>query len=237
MEEKVINLEDLRVFKEQYDLWIQQQLKNVEGKVKSVNGQTGDVTIDSAKNPYSLIVETEDETFKYDGSKEVKIVIPDMDGVVKGQDFSATATTLSPESEATVKVTNEGTKVNFAFGLPKGERGRGVKSQTITYAQSLNGTEPPSGVEDWTETIPEVQEGMYLWTRVTLQYTDNTASETFYSVSKQGIQGTAGVGINRIVTYYQWNKSLTKPSTDDSDWSSSIPTVNVDKGPVDGCYL
>lgn len=70
-----------------------------------------------------------------------------------------------------------------------GKDGVGIKSTTITYASSTSGiTKPTSG---WSNTIPSVSAGNFLWTKTVWMYTDNT-SETGYSVAKMGETGAKG---------------------------------------------
>lgn len=71
-----------------------------------------------------------------------------------------------------------------------GKDGVGLHHTSISYAGSTSGTEPPTS--NWTNNIPEVQPGFYLWTRTIWHYTDST-SETGYSVSKIGEQGPRGI--------------------------------------------
>ncbi|MCT4436096.1 serine/threonine protein phosphatase, partial [Lactococcus cremoris] len=70
-----------------------------------------------------------------------------------------------------------------------GKDGVGIKTTTITYADSTSGTTAPT--TGWTSTVPTVAEGSYLWTKTVWAYTDNT-SETGYSVGKMGDTGPAG---------------------------------------------
>lgn len=71
-----------------------------------------------------------------------------------------------------------------------GKDGVGLHHTSISYAGSTSGTEPPTS--NWTNSIPQVQPGFYLWTRTIWHYTDST-SETGYSVSKIGEQGPRGI--------------------------------------------
>ncbi len=65
-----------------------------------------------------------------------------------------------------------------------------ILSRSITYQIGSSGTIVPSG--DWQSTIPEVQQGKYLWTRATLQF--NTGDPvTWYSVAYAGINGIGSV--------------------------------------------
>lgn len=86
-----------------------------------------------------------------------------------------------------------------------GEAGTGIKTTTIEYAVSDNGVQfPQSG---WQADIPEVAQGKFLWTRTTIEYTNNTSSVS-YSVSKNGVNGTDGspgadgVGIKQTTISY-----------------------------------
>lgn len=110
-----------------------------------------------------------------------------------------------------------------------GKDGTGIKSTTITYVGSTNGTTPPS--TGWTSTIPTVSDGNYLWTKTVWLYTDNT-SETGYSVAKMGakgadgkdgIAGKDGVGIkNTTIQYASSTSGTTAPTT---GWQTNVPTV------------
>lgn len=116
-----------------------------------------------------------------------------------------------------------------------GKDGTGIKSTTITYVGSTNGTTPPS--TGWTSTIPTVADGNYLWTKMVWLYTDNT-SETGYSVAKMGEKGSSGkdgiagkdgVGIkNTTITYAQNTSGTTAPT---SGWATNVPTL------IKGQYL
>lgn len=77
----------------------------------------------------------------------------------------------------------------------KGEKGdtgnpATLNSSTISYQTSDSGTVVPSGT--WSNTIPTVTQGKYLWTRVTLAFNTGSAV-TSYSVSRMGIDGTGAV--------------------------------------------
>lgn len=53
----------------------------------------------------------------------------------------------------------------------------GIVSTTTTYAVSTSDAEEPTS--GWSDTIPDVPAGQYLWTKTVLTYTDGT-SETKY---------------------------------------------------------
>lgn len=104
-----------------------------------------------------------------------------------------------------------------------GEAGIGIKTTTIEYAVSDNGVQfPQSG---WQEDIPEVAQGKFLWTRTTIEYTNNTSSVA-YSVSKNGVNGSDGnpgadgVGIKQTTISYVVSDSGTDiPQT---GWKETI---------------
>ena len=91
-----------------------------------------------------------------------------------------------------------------------GKDGVGIKSTTITYAKSSNGTTAPNS--GWSSSIPNTSPGDFLWTKTVWGYTDNT-SETGYSVSKigkdgsQGIPGKAGADGKTPYFHTAWSNS------------------------------
>lgn len=116
-----------------------------------------------------------------------------------------------------------------------GKDGLGVKTTTITYAISTSPTDTPSS--GWTNQVPTLQKGKYLWTKTQWTYTDNTV-ENGYTVSyiakdgndgNDGVAGKDGVGISdTLIQYTGSTNGTTKPTT---GWSSSIPAV------AEGDYL
>lgn len=125
-----------------------------------------------------------------------------------------------------------------ATGAP-GKDGKGISSTVIEYQKSSNGTTIPTGT--WSKTIPSVTAGQFLWTRTTINYTDNTKVYG-YSVSqmgetgatgatgapgKDGADGTDGKGIKSAVTTYQAAANGTTIPT--GTWSSSPPATTADK--------
>ena len=63
-----------------------------------------------------------------------------------------------------------------------------VKSTVTEYQQSTSGTTVPTGT--WATTPPTATAGQYMWTRVTVTYSDN-ATAISYSVAKNGTNGTS----------------------------------------------
>ena len=110
-----------------------------------------------------------------------------------------------------------------------GKNGVGIADTSITYAVSVSGTqEPESG---WSEQVPELIKGRFLWTKTFWRYTDG-AHETGYSVAyigqdgntgKDGIAGKDGVGIaSTEIMYASSNSSTIAPA---GGWSTQVPTV------------
>lgn len=108
-----------------------------------------------------------------------------------------------------------------------GSAGKGVKSTAVTYQSSTSGTAVPTGT--WSETIPTVAAGSYLWTRTVMTYTDNTTS-TSYSVGKMGNTGATGAaGADAIVmTITSSNGTVFKNNS-----GSTVLTAHVFKGGVE----
>lgn len=109
-----------------------------------------------------------------------------------------------------------------------GSDGRGIVSTTIEYQSSASGTETPTGT--WEPSVPEVAAGNYLWTRTTINYTDNTDSVS-YSVSyvakdgENGSSGSDGIGISKTnITYQKSTNGQTVPT---GTWVTSIPPVDA----------
>lgn len=132
----------------------------------------------------------------------------------------------------------KGDKGDQGIPGPKGDRGQdgvagkngvGLHSTVITYAPSTSGTNAPSA--GWTNSVPVIPAGQYLWTKTIWSYTDNT-SETGYSVARigrdgntgrDGVAGKDGVGIRATTVVYASSTSGTVTPT--SGWLSQIPSV------------
>lgn len=109
--------------------------------------------------------------------------------------FTTTAT-VNAACEATIPVSVDGITINkkFSFAVARtgntGATGKGIKGTPVTeYVASTGNTTPPTS--GWSTSIPSVDQGQYLWTRVTTTYTDNSTSVS-YSVAKQGSTGATG---------------------------------------------
>lgn len=112
-------------------------------------------------------------------------------------------------------------------GLP-GKNGVGLKGTEVVYGLSDNDQSAPT---TWTQQVPSLVKGKFLWTRTTWTYTDTT-SETAYQKTyiardgndgKNGIAGKDGVGLHHTDITYAGSTSGTEPPT--GSWSSRIPEV------------
>ena len=118
--------------------------------------------------------------------------------------------------------------LEFAFGIAltgnTGAPGTSVtiKSTSVTYQVSTNGTTAPSG--EWLASIPSVPQGQYLWTRTVVTYSDGK-STTAYSVSRNATNGSNGTSVTitgQSVTYQASNQGTTPPA---GAWAAEIPSV------------
>ena len=100
--------------------------------------------------------------------------------------------------------------------------GKGIASAVVTYRAGASGTTPPEGT--WSNTIPTVDPGEYLWTKTVTTYTDGN-STTAYSVGLMGQNGASGTGIASTEVTYQAHSSQTSVPT--GEWSSSVPTLSA----------
>ena len=100
-----------------------------------------------------------------------------------------------------------------------GSAGKGIKGTPKSqYQVSESGTTTPT--DAWSDTIPTVPEGKYLWTKTVTEYTDGT-STTGYSVSHIGKNGTEGNGVTGTEVAYQASDNGTTPPT--GEWSKNPP--------------
>lgn len=113
-----------------------------------------------------------------------------------------------------------------------GEPGRGIESIVVTYQSGTSGVDAPTGT--WTETIPNVPPGRFLWTRTYTKFTDGGDS-TAYSVAKQGADGAPGDGgsSSYIHVAYAQNSSGTEGFSKTDPTGRSYMGVYVDDKQAD----
>lgn len=109
-----------------------------------------------------------------------------------------------------------------------------VTSTVTEYVQSDSGTNTPTS--GWNTTPPTATAGKYMWTKVTVTYSDN-ATAVSYTVSKNGTNGNNGIN---TATVYLYKRGTTTPSVPSGNttytfstkkltgtldsWSQTIPT-------------
>lgn len=119
----------------------------------------------------------------------------------------------------------------------KGDKGNDgtsvtIKSQAVTYQASSSGTTIPNG--PWSQGIPAVTKGQYLWTRTVITFSNDVTS-TSYSVGYMGTNGQNGSngsngkdgnGIKSTeVTYQAWKDGITTPT---GTWSNTPTKTTAD---------
>lgn len=103
----------------------------------------------------------------------------------------------------------------------RGEDGRGIISNTIQYATNSSHDEHPTS--GWSDTIPVVAQGDYLWEKITYTYVDETTFESYLSI----YQAKDGVSVVSVVPKYQEGTSGTVEPT--GYWSPTIIAVDPGK--------
>lgn len=108
-----------------------------------------------------------------------------------------------------------------------GKDGLGIQSTVVLYAVGPSGTVAPTS--GWSDQVPPLTKGQYLWTRTLWTYTDGT-TETGHSVSyiaqdgndgDDGLPGKDGVGITDTVIEYARSTSGTNPPI--TGWGAQPP--------------
>lgn len=98
-----------------------------------------------------------------------------------------------------------------------GSDGRGIKDTDTTYVLSDQGVNPPQS--GWSESIPEIVEGKYLWSRTITTYSDNT-QDTIYTVTyigRDGNDGKNGKSVNIKGSLDSISQLPTSPTPSEND--------------------
>lgn len=110
-----------------------------------------------------------------------------------------------------------------------GRDGVGIVATDISYYLSTSGISTPT--TGWTQSVPTLVKGRYLWTRTIWTYSDGQR-ETGYQVTyigqdgnsgRDGLPGKDGVGISSTAITYARSSSGT--SAPNSGWTSTVPSV------------
>ena len=116
-----------------------------------------------------------------------------------------------------------------ALNIPVVRDGKDVTvvATEVVYQEGTSPTAPPDGV--WDVSVPAVNEGNYLWTRTTIKLSDGSNTVT-YSVSRQGMNGVAGVPgcTQRVFKEYM--------ATEQTSSGNSVAMVYHNDAAEDGSY-
>lgn len=102
--------------------------------------------------------------------------------------------------------------------LPEDGTSVSIASTKVEYAVGSNGTTAPTS--GWQESVPSVANGSYLWTRVTVVYSDGNQTIS-YSTARMGLNGTSITIVEKSVTYAVTSSS-TQPTTFPYDTMPSV---------------
>lgn len=129
---------------------------------------------------------------------------------------TATDTVLSSEWSDVVVMAQNG---------EDGQDGTSIKitSKSVTYQTSTSGTTTPTGT--WSTTVPMVNNGQYLWTKTTVQYSDGNKTEA-YSVSYKGTNGTNGTSVTVSKTEVTYQVSTSGTTAPTGTWSTTMPSCD-----------
>lgn len=147
---------------------------------------------------------------------------------------SAGATIGADTGVIEIPITLDGQTVKKQFSWSCGKQGpQGVKGQdgtsititskSVTYQASSSGTTTPTGT--WSNTVPTVNNGQYLWTKTTVQYSDGNKTEA-YSVSYKGTNGTNGTSVTVSKTEVTYQVSTSGTTAPTGTWSTTMPTCD-----------
>lgn len=98
-----------------------------------------------------------------------------------------------------------------------------ITSKSVTYQASSSGTTTPTGT--WSTSVPTVNNGQYLWTKTTVQYSDDNKTEA-YSVSYKGTNGTNGTSVTVSKTEVTYQVSTSGTTAPTGTWSTTMPTCD-----------
>lgn len=133
-----------------------------------------------------------------------------------------------------IPITLDGQTVKKQFSWSCGKQGpQGAKgnpgtsititSKSVTYQASSSGTVTPTGT--WSTSVPTVNNGQYLWTKTTVQYSDGNKTEA-YSVSYKGTNGTNGTSVTVSKTEVTYQVSTSGTTAPTGTWSTAMPTCD-----------
>lgn len=144
-------------------------------------------------------------TYKVEGKKVGDKLVLKAAAIIGGQ-------TIATEDLTFVNVTN-------------GE-GVGIASTVIHYARGESGTEIPTS--GWIANVPVVEDGRYLWTRTTWNYTNGTSKQG-YSAAKmgeRGAKGDQGNGVVSVANYYLATSADKDVTYSTTGWTTAVQQIS-----------
>lgn len=182
------------------------------------------------KDNVAIAGSTSIQVYGYQGSTQVPTTVGTISGLpstgmtasISNNTKTNTTVTISVTTALTSSVANNGVltipitvagkTINKTFSWSKAQTGATgsagkdgtsitITSTSIEYQTSSSGTVTPTGT--WSSTVPTVNNGQYLWTRTTVNYSDETKTES-YSVSYKGTNGTDGKDGANGTSYYTY---------------------------------
>lgn len=146
--------------------------------------------------------------------------------------FTVAANTVKDSCEVTIPLTVgddvEFTK-KFAISVAKtgakGDKGNNItiSSKSVTYQVGDSGTTAPTG--EWSDSVPSVANGKYLWTKTYVKYSDGTETIA-YGVSYKATNGTNGTSVTVSSTSVTYQASSSGTTTPTGTWQSTVPSVS-----------
>lgn len=145
--------------------------------------------------------------------------------------FTVAANTVKGSCEVEIPITVSDDVVftkMFTIGVAKtgakGDKGDNItiSNKSVTYQVGSSGTTAPTGT--WSETVPTVSNGQYLWTKTYVKYSDGTETVA-YGVSYKGTNGSNGTSVTVKSTSVTYQASSSGTTTPTGTWSSDVPSV------------
>lgn len=191
---------------------------------KKVKPQLGSLTITQAGLPTGMSIAI-DEVATNSADKEIVLTVSVQKGVNLGSASSNNGSISIPVVyPVSAPLALNWTKINAG---PEGEAGVGIEHIDVDYGSSKTSNVK---IEDilWSDTIPAVSEGEYLWTRTTINYTDSQKQDTVtYTYVQQGKKGDTGTFVNDVDIQYAAGSNATTPPS--SGWSTAMVATTTDK--------
>lgn len=149
--------------------------------------------------------------------------------------FTVAASKVNAACEVSIPITVDSdvtfTK-KFSIGVAlkgatgaKGDKGDNItiSNKSVTYQVGTSGTTAPTGT--WSESVPNVGNGQFLWTKTYVKYSDGNSTEA-YSVSYKGTNGSNGTSVTVSSTSVTYQASSSGTSAPTGTWSTTVPTVS-----------